>query len=1093
MLIRNEGKGTAKNLHINSAQPKIIDNEKGLLIDFNIIGTQIGSESITPSLNVDFGNIVAGETVVADWLFKSSLQGRFTEYNATFEHINDLGKPELSLIKEVNIHELTHKVNVDSDNLPDFLVNDTFDANFYPDILYLSNGTTAPVNVLTNATTTIDNLQAQITANVNSGWTYLHLADPSNGTLEISQVLRSDGTAINLDNVWISDRTFPATGSPIYENILHFLDYNANPGETTYTVIYTSGGATVTDIIDVTPDPRSTAVNAIIVEFSEPIKANTFNYNDLILTLNNGTNLITPNISIIPLSTTRYQITGLETLTNTDGDYQLTVDATQIADLDGKLGSGSLSETWIKTATGNTDNTPPTITNIQHLQLDPRNIPVSSLDVNLSESIDLSTFTWEDITLTRNGSSNLINNTVTINAINDTTYRINGLSNLTQTEGNYILTVNGNAIKDLSGNLGTGSASETWLMDITPPDAPSNLKIGENSINLNTVNLINTTNITLSGSLSENGLKVYVYDTKLHQSLGQAIVTDYQFNATIPLTTLGNQELEIRIIDGASNINSTEITLFTDLTKPSILEVLNLPNAPTINHVNYLDVRFSEVINLATFNSSDLTLIRNGSEILDLTSITIEHLSDTTYRINGLTQLTGTPGTYQLTINSTTVEDRAGNTGQNTLPVSFTILPDLQLLINEKLLLDEGDSQAIANTQLLVTDLDNTNNEIVYTLTDLPNNGSLTLNNVTLIIGNTFTQNDINNNRLSYTHNGSETTSDNFSFTVADGENGNINETVFDITINPVDDAPVVSNEIAPLTVNEDADNTIIDLTNVFSDVEGDNIVKTVFANSNIGLLTATINNNQLTLDYLENQFGIANITVRGTANGKYVDNIFTVTVNPVNDTPTVTNHIPSQTIGEGHNFTYTFPLNTFTDIDQNDTLTYSATLENGNALPSWLTFNSATRTFSGIPTATSAGTYNIKLIATDLQGSSVNQSFALNVLNFIGTSGNDTLTGTNNNDTLQGLGGNDILKGLAGNDNLTGNNGNDSLNGGLGADTLNGGNGIDTATYLNATSAVNVSLTTNKGTLGEALNDTLISIENLSGSNYDYRDYVLI
>ncbi|MFM6276925.1 MAG: Ig-like domain-containing protein, partial [Dolichospermum sp.] len=115
----------------------------------------------------------------------------------------------------------------------------------------------------------------------------------------------------------------------------------------------------------------------------------------------------------------------------------------------------------------------PIVTDIIDLLIDPRNQPVSNLNVIFSEKIDLSTFNWQDITLTRNGGTNLINNTVIISAINDTTYRINGLSGLTATDGTYTLTVNDSGIQDLSGNAGTGTQSETWVMDTTAPTAPS--------------------------------------------------------------------------------------------------------------------------------------------------------------------------------------------------------------------------------------------------------------------------------------------------------------------------------------------------------------------------------------------------------------------------------------------------------------------------------------------------------------------------------------------------------------------------------------------------------------------------------------------
>ncbi|CCI03457.1 Calx-beta domain-containing protein [Microcystis aeruginosa] len=924
ILVKNQGKGTAKNLRITSAQPKIIENEKGLLIDFNIIGTQVGNQPITPSLSVNFGNIEAGKTAVADWLLKSDLQGKFTDYKATFEHINDLGKPELSLIKEVKIHELTHQVNVDSDNLPDFLVNDIPDPNFYPDTLYFSNGTTTPVNVVTNATTTLNNQQAQIIVNVNSGWTYLHLAEPSNGTLEIAQVLRSDGTSVNLDNVWTTDRTFPATGRPIYENILHLLDYNANAGNSNYTIIYTSGGPTVTDIIDVTPDPRSTAVNAIAIDFSEPIQASTFDYTDLSLTLNNGTNLITNVVSIIPLSTTRYQVTGLENITNIDGDYQLTVNANGIKDLDGKLGTGSLSETWIKTATANADNTPPTVTSIQHLQIDPRNIPVSSLDVTLSEPIDVSTFTWEDINLTLNNGSNLINNTVTITPVNDTTYRINGLSNLTQTEGTYTLTVQGNGIKDLSGNLGTGSALETWLMDVTSPNSPTNIKVSDRLVNPNTQTLINTITPTITGNLSQTGLQLFIYDKTLNQSLVQATVTGSQFNSTVRLTSVGTKDLEIRTIDAAGNTTKTALNLFVDTIQPSIIEFLNIPQNPVTIPIEFIDVRFSEVINLSSFDYNDISLTRNGSDNLINNAVTVEYLSGTTYRIKGLTNLTPTPGNYQLTVNTNAIQDIAGNNGNTTKQTTFSIIlfnHPPQLTVNQNLTLDEGKNVNITSNQLQVSDADNTASEITYTLTDLPDNGSLLLNGLILALNGTFTQEDIDNNKLGYTHNGSETTNDSFSFTVADGAGGTIKTTTFNIVVNPVNDAPVANLD----SYNLDEDNTLtINAPGVKgndTDAENDSLTVKLVSSVTKGILTL---NPDGSFNYTPeaNFFGTDSFTYQ-VNDGLADSNITTVTltVKPINDAPVA--NPDSYNLDEDNTLTINAPGVKGNDTDgENDSLT---------------------------------------------------------------------------------------------------------------------------------------------------------------------------
>lgn len=64
---------------------------------------------------------------------------------------------------------------------------------------------------------------------------------------------------------------------------------------------------------------------------------------------------------------------------------------------------------------------------------------------------------------------------------------------------------------------------------------------------------------------------------------------------------------------------------------------------------------------------------------------------------------------------------------------------------------------------------------------------------------------------------------------------------------------------------------------------------------------------------------------------------------------------IPSQTIVFGSPFTYTIPETAFTGIANADRI-FSAKLSNGDPLPSWITFNSTTLTFSGTVPAQSAG-----------------------------------------------------------------------------------------------------------------------------------------
>jgi subtilase family serine protease len=244
VLIQNNGHGTARNVRISSAQPEIIENEKGLLIDFAILGSEIGGQPATPSLTAAFGDIAPGRLALGRWLLRSSLQGLFTDYKASFTHVDGLGDPRLSLIDSVEIHELIHVVRAGgtfADGLPDFLVNDVPDLYDQPDTLYLSDGRVLPVSLVKTASPDAPpapgHLDVQLTAIMPAGWTYLHVPDPADGKFTLTRVVRSDGTEVPLgDNAWITDRTFLGNAQrPIRENVLHLLDYNS-PG--TYTLTY---------------------------------------------------------------------------------------------------------------------------------------------------------------------------------------------------------------------------------------------------------------------------------------------------------------------------------------------------------------------------------------------------------------------------------------------------------------------------------------------------------------------------------------------------------------------------------------------------------------------------------------------------------------------------------------------------------------------------------------------------------------------------------------------------------------------------------------------------------------------------------------
>jgi uncharacterized delta-60 repeat protein len=95
------------------------------------------------------------------------------------------------------------------------------------------------------------------------------------------------------------------------------------------------------------------------------------------------------------------------------------------------------------------------------------------------------------------------------------------------------------------------------------------------------------------------------------------------------------------------------------------------------------------------------------------------------------------------------------------------------------------------------------------------------------------------------------------------------------------------------------------------------------------------------------------------------------------NDAPTVANPIPDQAATEDSAFSYQVAADAFADPDLGDSLTYSAT-----GLPAWLSFNAASRTFSGTPGNADVGAATVTVRATDTGGGYAEASFGLAVAN---------------------------------------------------------------------------------------------------------------
>ena len=129
----------------------------------------------------------------------------------------------------------------------------------------------------------------------------------------------------------------------------------------------------------------------------------------------------------------------------------------------------------------------------------------------------------------------------------------------------------------------------------------------------------------------------------------------------------------------------------------------------------------------------------------------------------------------------------------------------------------------------------------------------------------------------------------------------------------------------------------------------------------------------------------LAVLAVRVTAtdaHGLSANDSFTLSVVPRNRAPEVAQPLADLAVDEDATVSLAIPADAFTDPDAGDTLAYSATLADGTALPAWLTFDAATRTFTGTPANGDVGVLDIRVTATDREGVSVSDAFTLSVNN---------------------------------------------------------------------------------------------------------------
>lgn len=297
---------------------------------------------------------------------------------------------------------------------------------------------------------------------------------------------------------------------------------------------------------------------------------------------------------------------------------------------------------------------------------DPRNTGVGDVTITFSEAVE--GFSLADLALSRDGDPLDLSGALLLPDSEETTWSLQNIGGVTAAAGNYTLAVvaAGSGIQSLGGGGNTideaGEFTDSWVTDLTAPvatieDLASLTKVAVAHVGIGFDDAV--VGFTLDDlALTRGGVPL---------DLAGATLTDNGDN-TFTLSGLagltaadGAYVLTLKadaVSDAAGNAAATVSESWTmDATRPTA-DITDVTPDPRETVVASIDIVFDGPV--LGFDKSDLSLTRTGAAI-SLADATLTSVGNT-YTLSGLTLLTGSPGTYVLTVNGAGVADAAGNT-----------------------------------------------------------------------------------------------------------------------------------------------------------------------------------------------------------------------------------------------------------------------------------------------------------------------------------------------------------------------------------------------------------------------------------------------
>ncbi|MFL2611196.1 MAG: Ig-like domain-containing protein [Flavobacteriaceae bacterium] len=386
----------------------------------------------------------------------------------------------------------------------------------------------------------------------------------------------------------------------------------------------------------------------------------------------------------------------------------------------------------------------------------------------------------------------------------------------------------------------TGGSSNVLSNDTDPENDPLQAQLVSSPVNTSSFALQSSGTFTYVHNGSETTTDSFTYRAFDGAKQGNTVTVTIQITPVNDCPTVANPLADVNVSENASDTLVSIGNVFDDVDRVG-------GNPDNLSY----------------------TITQTGTDLATVTintaTITIDYIEDQN-------------GSFVVTV---TANDNAGcATTADGFNVNISSVNEAPITSVDSITLAEAGTTTITtagSTNVLSNDSDPDGDNITAQVISTPINSS----SFSLQTSGTF----------SYTHDGSETTTDSFAYRTFDGTDPGNTVTVT-IQITPVNDCPTVSSPISDITVQEDSADTLINVSSVFEDIDrvggiADNLSYSV-THTGSGIATVSLNTATITIDYIDDQTGsfVVTLTADDGAGCNTVNDVFNVTVNPQNDPP---------------------------------------------------------------------------------------------------------------------------------------------------------------------------------------------------------------